>query len=67
MSVKNFILLFTAALIWGTAFVAQSIGMLRVLQKDDSILRFLCGNIVKAKQEGVYDGAYKAVKMIMER
>ncbi|SDB20591.1 hypothetical protein SAMN02910317_01024 [Ruminococcaceae bacterium FB2012] len=45
----------------------EIIGMLRVLQTDGSVLRFMCGNIVKGKQEGVYDGAYKAVKMLLER
>ena len=45
----------------------EIIGMLRVLQTDGSVLRFMCGNIVKGKQEGVYDGAYKAVKMLLDR
>ncbi len=40
-------------------------GMLRAIQNEDSILRFMCDNIVKAKQQGVYDGAYKAVELAM--
>ncbi|MBR1723751.1 MAG: hypothetical protein IJ723_01845, partial [Ruminococcus sp.] len=40
-------------------------GMLRSIQNEDGILRFMCDNIVKAKQQGVYDGAYKAVELAM--
>lgn len=40
-------------------------GMICSMQRDSSILRFMCDNIVKAKQAGVYDGAYKAVEIAM--
>lgn len=43
--------------------VREIIGMLRVMQSDNGILRFMCENIVKAKQAGTYDGAYEAVKL----
>ena len=48
MSVKNFILLFTAALIWGTAFVAQSIGMDFMGPFTFCGMRFLLGAAVLA-------------------
>ncbi len=41
----------------------EIVGMLKAMQTDSSILRFLCGNIIKAKAQGVYDGAYKAVEL----
>ena len=39
------------------------IGMLRSIQTDDTILKFMCDNIVNAKQSGIYNGAYEAVKL----
>lgn len=42
------------------------IGMLRVMQNDNGVLRFMCDNIVKAKQAGVYNGAYEAVKLAVK-
>ena len=45
----------------------EIIGMLRSLQRDGSILEFMCRNIIKAKQEGVYDGAYEAVRLAVSR
>ena len=42
-------------------------GMLRVIQREDGILRFMCDNIIKAKQQGIYDGAYRAVELAMGR
>ncbi len=41
--------------------------MLSAMQNDDSILRFMCDNIVKAKQAGTYNGAYEAVKLAVRK
>ena len=45
----------------------EIIGMLRVLQTDRSILGFMCDNIIAAKQNGTYNGAYNAVRAAVER
>ena len=42
-------------------------GMLRVLQRDDSVLRFMCENIINAKAAGMYDGAYKVVELALQK
>ena len=42
------------------------VGMLRAIQNDDTILKFMCDNIVKAKQQGVYNGAYEAVRLAVQ-
>ena len=41
--------------------------MLSAIQNDDSILRFMCENIVKAKQAGTYNGAYEVVKLAVRK
>ncbi|MBR4555250.1 MAG: hypothetical protein IKO27_06600 [Ruminococcus sp.] len=45
----------------------EILGMLKTIQTDGSILRFLCENIVKNKRTGIYDGAYNAVKLALAR
>ena len=45
--------------------VRDIVGMLKAIQNDDEILRFMCMNIEKAKRSGVYDGAYKVVELAM--
>ena len=42
------------------------VGMLRAIQNDDTILKFMCDNIVKAKQQGVYNGAYEVVRLAVQ-
>ena len=36
--------------------------MLDLFQASDAMLRSMCDCIVRNKQDGVYDGAYKVVK-----
>jgi len=43
------------------------IGMLKAFRTDPSVLRFMCDNIVKAKQAGIYNGAYEAVRLAVGR
>ena len=43
----------------------EIIGMMRALQSDGSILRFMCENIIAAKERGTYNGAYEAVRAAM--
>ena len=43
--------------------VREICGMLAVMQREDSVIRFLCENIVRNKNNGVYDGAYKVVEL----
>lgn len=43
---KNFLLLFTAAVIWGVAFVAQSVGMDYVGPYTFNMVRTLLGGLV---------------------
>ena len=45
----------------------EIVSMLRAIQTDDEILRFMCMNIEKAKRSGVYDGAYKVVELAVNR
>ena len=40
--------------------------MLRAIQRSDSILKFMCGNINEAKSHGVYNGAYKVVELALK-
>ena len=47
--------------------VREIIGMMRALQSDRSILEFMCRNIIAAKNNGTYNGAYEAVKAATER
>jgi len=37
--------------------------LLHLLQEEEEVLRFLCDNIVKNNENGLYDGAYKAVQL----
>ena len=40
--------------------------MLVLMQKDSSIIRGMCDNILTAKKAGIYNGAYEAVKLAMQ-
>lgn len=46
--------------------IREIIGMMRVMQKDPGVLKFMCENIIRGKEQGVYDGAYKVVERIMD-
>ena len=45
----------------------EIIGMMKVFQTDPEVMCSMCANIVAAKEQGIYDGAYKVVEMITER
>lgn len=38
-----------------------------LLVKEDDLMRLYCDQILKLKQEGVYDGAYRAIEWAMKR
>ncbi|HPB65336.1 MAG TPA: hypothetical protein PLW80_02175, partial [Spirochaetales bacterium] len=40
---------------------------LRLLVEEDDLLEMYCGNILKNYRAGVYDGAYGAVHLALER
>lgn len=46
--------------------VASTLQMLHLMLASDEILTKLCGSIIKANQIGVYNGAYKAVRLAVE-
>ena len=39
--------------------------MIELFLKEDGLLFDMCGNIVKNKTIGIYDGAYKVVELAM--
>ena len=41
--------------------------MLDLFLEDDQLLAEMCTAILKNKAQGVYDGAYQAVRIAMER
>ena len=41
--------------------------MLNLIQREDSIIRFMCENIVRNKERGIYNGAYKAVELAVRK
>ncbi len=41
--------------------------MLNLIQREDSIIRFMCENIVRNKDRGVYNGAYRAVELAVRK
>ena len=46
--------------------VKTTLQMLDLMCKDDELLTKMCNNIVKANKIGVYDGAYKVVKLAIQ-
>lgn len=45
--------------------IAHTIQMVELLMEDDKLLKDMCGNIVRNKKMGIYDGAYKVVELAM--
>ena len=41
----------------------DALAMIREMTESDEILRFMCSNIIRAKNAGLYNGAYEAVKI----
>lgn len=46
---------------------SETAAMLVLLQKNGDIIEQMCGHIIAAKQAGIYDGAYRAVKLAIHR
>ena len=47
--------------------IPHTLQMIRLFIKDSSLLADMCGNIVKNKEAGIYDGAYKVVELAKRR
>lgn len=45
---------------------AHTLQMVELFINDDNLLADMCGNIVRNKQMGIYDGAYKVVELAMQ-
>lgn len=45
--------------------IAHTIQMVELFMEDDRLLKDMCGNIVRNKKMGIYDGAYKVVELAM--
>ena len=45
---------------------AHTLQMVELFINDDNLLPDMCGNIVRNKQMGIYDGAYKVVELAMQ-
>lgn len=46
--------------------IAHTLQMVELFMNDDNLLKDMCGNIIKNKQLGIYDGAYKVVELAMK-
>ena len=45
--------------------IAHTLQMVELFMDDDNLLKDMCGNIVRNKKMGIYDGAYKVVELAM--
>ena len=45
--------------------IAHTLQMVELFMDDDKLLKDMCGNIVRNKKMGIYDGAYKVVELAM--
>ena len=43
--------------------IGHTLQMVKMFMEDETFLKDMCDNIVANKKAGVYDGAYKAVKL----
>lgn len=46
--------------------IAHTLQMVELFMNDDNLLKDMCSNIIKNKQLGIYDGAYKVVELAMK-
>lgn len=46
--------------------IAHTFQMVELFMNDDNLLKDMCENIIKNKQLGIYDGAYKVVELAMK-
>lgn len=47
--------------------IPHTIQMVELFMNDDTLLEDMCNNIVRNKQMGIYDGAYKVVELAMSQ
>lgn len=47
--------------------IPHTLQMMKLFMQDDSILVGMCENIKRNKTDGIYDGAYEAVKLAMKK
>ena len=45
--------------------IPHTLQMLRLFLDDETTLSDMCGNIIRNKSLGIYDGAYEVVKIAM--
>ena len=45
--------------------IPHTLQMIRLFLEDDMTLEDMCGNIIRNKSLGIYDGAYQVVKIAM--
>ncbi len=45
--------------------IPHTLQMIRLFKDDDTTLADMCGNIIRNKSMGIYDGAYRVVKIAM--
>lgn len=45
--------------------IAHTLQMVNLFMEDDNLIKDMCDNIIRNKQMGIYDGAYKVVKLAM--
>ena len=46
--------------------IAHTLQMVELFMNDDNLLKDMCSNIIKNKQLGIYDGAYKVVELAIK-
>lgn len=47
--------------------ISHTLQMLKLFIEEDTLFKDMCSNIVKNKKMGIYDGAYKVVKLAMQK
>ncbi|MBR2672763.1 MAG: hypothetical protein IKE27_11245 [Oscillospiraceae bacterium] len=45
--------------------IPHTIQMIKMFMDDEVLLKDMCGNIMKNKEQGIYDGAYEVVRIAM--
>ena len=45
--------------------IPHTIQMIKMFMDDEVLLKDMCGNIIKNKEQGIYDGAYEVVRIAM--
>ena len=45
--------------------ILHTLQMVELFMKDENLLKDMCGNIIRNKKMGIYDGAYRVVELAM--